>query len=831
LEASFSGLLRALRSRARLSQEELAERSGLSVQAVGSLERGSRRAPYKRTVESLAGALGADEWELEALLSSAARARRRDKGVVLPAAFERASDLPAQVTSFVGRESAVAEILALLEQRRLVTVTGIGGVGKTRLAIVAGSRALGRYEDGARFVDLSSLTGSNEVVQKFAFALAMTVTSADVLASLVAELRPRQLLVVIDNCEHVLEAVAGTIAAVLQSCQGIDFIATSRQRLSLSGECVYRLDPLEAPAAVELFAHRAWDGDRNFKVTDANASTIADICRNLDGIPLAIEIAAARLASLGLAELQAKVCSGKTALSSGLRDNIARHETLTATMRWSYDLLDERERAVFRRLSVFAGSCSVEAARAVCAGAPVEIADIDDVLSALVDKSLLSADFQAVERRFRLLETTREYGFGMLSGCGEAVVAVERHARWVESFSQDARNPAIRADYPEWTARVAREYDNVSAALYRAIESDRDVAVAASILSNLEWYWGTIWRWSESTRLANAILARLDVDRYPEIAARLLLAKSQGLIGLERRSVVQKAIDLFSVARNDAERASSYLNLAYTCEMLGEPEEMLRAASLAWTFTIKAGIDPGAGAIGVLYFRAQALEIAGLRREARRSFNEALTLCRSTGRTFYEEACLYNLATLDAVDGHVDEALASFENLFANPNTTASAKWVYTRVAGCHILKGEVISAAAAARAALLVPEELPLGDLCALERAAHVASLSGNVSWANRMLRYVQGRFDAYGCKRNMLDLVCYQKLEALLNGASAERVIFVNGPRTRVDDRSAIPEALDLLDGMLDEVDASTSDPVRRVREGDALSPAPATRFRPGR
>jgi predicted ATPase/DNA-binding XRE family transcriptional regulator len=808
LETSFSGLLRALRSRARLSQEELAERSGLSVQAVGSLERGSRRAPYKRTVESLAAALGADEWELEALLSSAARARRRYKGVVLPAAFERASDLPAQVTSFVGREAAVAEILAALKQRRLVTVTGIGGVGKTRLAIVAGSRALSRYEDGARFVDLSSLTGPNEVIQKFAFALAMTATSEDALATLIAELRARQLLIVVDNCEHVLEPVARVIAAVLQSCQGVDLIATSRQRLSLSGECVYRLEPLEMPAAVELFSDRAFDGDRNFKITDTNASTIADICRDLDGIPLAIEIAAARLASLGLASLQANVRNGKTALSSGLRDNIARHQTLTATMRWSYDLLDDRERAVLRRLSVFAGGCCSEAARAVCAGSPVEIDDVDDVLSALVDKSLLSADFQAAERRFRLLETTREYGLRMLGACGEEAAAVDRHARWVESFSRDAHNPAILTDYAERTARVAREYDNVSAAIYRAIESERNVAVAASILGNLEWYWGTIWRWSESTRLADAILARLDIDRYPDIAARLLLAKSKGLIGLERRSVVQKAIGLFSMTHNDAERASSYVNLAYTCEMLGEPEEMLRAAGLAWTFTIKAGIDPSAGAIGVLYFRAQALEIAGLRQEARRSFKEALALCRSTGRTFYEEACLYNLATLDAVDGRIDEALASFENLFTKPNATASAKWVYTRVAGCHILRGDVISAAFAARAALLAPEELPLGDLCALERTAHIAAFNGDLPWPSRMVRYVEARFDEYGCKRNMLDLLCYQKLEALLHGATAERATFVNGPQTPGNDRLAIREALAVLDRMLSEVDDASAE-----------------------
>jgi predicted ATPase/DNA-binding XRE family transcriptional regulator len=797
-----------LRSRARLSQEELAERSGLSVQAVGSLERGSRRAPYKRTVESLAVALGADEWELAALLSSAARARRRDKGVVLPAAFERASDLPAQATSFVGREPAVAEILALLERRRLVTVTGIGGVGKTRLAIIAGSRALGRYEDGARFVDLSALAGPTEVIQKFAFALAMTATSEDALATLVGELRARQLLIVVDNCEHVLESVAGVIAAVLQSCQGVCFIATSRQRLSLSGECVYRLEPLETQDAVELFVHRARDGDRNFKITDTNASTVADICRDLDGIPLAIEIAAARLASLGLASLQAKVGSSRTSLSSGLRNRIARHETLTATMRWSYDLLDDRERTVLRRLSVFAGSCGLEAARAVCVGTPVDIDDVDDLLAALVDKSLLSADHQAQERRFRLLETTRAYGFEMLRACGEEAAVVERHARWVESFSQDARNPAIRADYAERTMRIAREYDNVSAALYRTIESERDVAVAASILGNLEWYWGTIWRWSESTRLADAILARLAIDRYPEIAARLLLAKSKGLIGLERRSVVQKAIDLFSLTHNDAERALSYVNLAYTCEMLGEAEEMLRAAGLAWAFTIRAGIDPSAGSIGILYFRAQALEIAGLRPEARRSFEEALALCRSTGRTFYEEACLYNLATLDAVDGRIDGALASFENLFANPNSTASAKWVYTRVAGCHVLRGDLISAAAAARAALLVPEELPLGDLCALERAAHVAALNGDLPWADRMLCYVQSRFDAYGCKRNMLDLVCYRELKALLHGAIAKRASFANGPQTPVDDRSGIREALALLDGMLSDV-GSTSGP----------------------
>jgi predicted ATPase/DNA-binding XRE family transcriptional regulator len=808
VETSFSELLRALRSRARLSQEDLAERSGLSVQAVGSLERGSRRAPYKRTVESLAGALGADEWELEALLRSAARARRRDKGAVLPAAFEHASNLPAQATSFVGRDAAVTEVLALLERRRLVTITGIGGVGKTRLAIVSGSLALSRYEDGARFVDLSSVADPKDVAYRFVSALAMTATSQDLVATIVAELKARQLLIVADNCEHVLEPVAGLIDAILASCQGIDVIATGRQRLSLLGECVYRLEPLEVRDAVELFAHRASDGDRAFEVTARNASTVAAICRDLDGIPLAIEIAAARLASLGLASLQAKVRGGRTALSSGLRNNVPRHETLTATLRWSYQLLDDREQAVLRRLAVFAGGCCAEAARAVCVGTPVEVGHVDDVLPALVDKSLVSVDREVPERRFRLLATTREYALSMLRSCGEETAAIDRHAHWLESFSQEVRDPRIMTDHVEWTARVAREYDNVSAAISRAIESNRNVGVAASILGNLGWFWGTIWRWGESTELADILLARLDVDRHPEIAARLLVAKSKGLIGLERRSVVQKAIDLFSMTRNDAELAACYLHLAYALEMLGQPEQMLSATGWAWTFTLKAAIDPNAGAIGVLYFRAQALAIGGRLEEARRSFEEALALCRSSGRTFYEEACLYHLATLDAVDGRIDQALASFEDLFAKPNSTASAKWVYTRLSGCHILKGDIVSAASAARAALLVPEELPLGNLCALERTAHVAGLNGDVMWANRMLRYVAHRFDEFGCKRNMLDLVCYENLRALLSGASRERAAFVDGLPS---DTSAIREGLAVLDDILKDFD----------RAGQRLSP----------
>jgi predicted ATPase/transcriptional regulator with XRE-family HTH domain len=806
LEASFSGLLRGLRNRARLSQEELAERSGLSVQAVGSLERGSRRAPYKRTVESLASALGADEWELEALLRSAARARRHDKGVVVPAAFEHASNLPSQRTSLVGREPAVTEIVALLHERRLVTITGIGGVGKTRLAIAGGTRALDRYEDGARFVDLSSVADPKEVIYKFASDLAMTATSQDLLAALVAELKARQLLIVVDNCEHVLETAAGIIVGILESCRGVDVIATGRERLSLMGEGVYRLQPLDVPPAVELFSHRASDADRDFRVTDANASTIAEICRDLDGIPLAIEIAAARLASLGLASLRAKVSDGKTALSSGLRHTIARHETLTATMNWSYQLLDPRERAVLRRLSVFVGGCCSEAARAVCAEPPVEIDDVDGIVSALVDKSLVSVDDEGAERRFRLLETTREYGLAMLRGCGEEAAAVDRHARWLESFSRDTRNPHIMTHYAQWPARVAREYDNVSAAIYRTIESNRDVTTAASILGNLRWYWGATWRLRESTRLADVMLARLDTDRYPEIAARLLLAKSQGLIGRERYSVIQKATDLFSTTRNDAELVSCYANLAYTLSMLGEPEKMLRAAGWAWTFMVKAGIDPDVGSISVLYYRALASEIAGSREAARRLFQEALERCSRPGtalygRAFHKEACLYNLAALDAADGHVDRALATFEEFFAKPDSTASPKWMYIQVAGCHILKGDAASAASAARAALLSPEELPLPDLSALERAAHVAALVGNVTWAARMSSYVDRRLDEHGCKRNMLDLVCHEKLEELLKHARSEPTAFMSSWEPPHDEQSAISEALTTLDGILKE------------------------------
>jgi predicted ATPase/transcriptional regulator with XRE-family HTH domain len=800
MEASFSEILRALRGRARLSQEELAERSGLSVQAVGSLERGSRRAPYRRTIESLASALGADMWELDGLLKAAARARRRDKGAVLPAAFERTSNLPSQITSFVGRDPAVMELVALLDRRRLVTVTGIGGVGKTRLAVVAGSHALERYEDGARFVDLSSLADPSDVTQRFLSALAITATSADVVATLVAELRTRQLLLVVDNCEHVLEPAAGLIATILSSCPGVDILATSRHRLSLTGECVYRLEPLDTASAVDLFAQRACDADRNFTIADANRPRIAAICCDLDGIPLAIEIAAARIASLDLDSLQAKVRNGRTEISGGFRDIAERHETLTATLRWSYELLNDRERAVLRRLSVFAGGCCADAARAVCTGSSVKIDEVDDALSALVDTSLVSVESEPAGRRFRLLETTREYCLAILRACGEETTAVDRHTRWVESFSRDARNPSIFSDHADRIARVAREYDNVTTAIHRAIETDRDVPLAASIFGNLDWYWGPIWRWEESTQLADALLGRLDSDRDPEIAARLLLAKSRGLIGIERLRVVQKATELFSATHNDAALSSCYQNLAYTFEMLGESAKMLSAIGWAWTFTMRAGIDASAGAIAVLYFRAQAMEIAGRRREARKLFAEALTLCKSTERTFYQEPCLYNLASLDAADGQIDSALATFEQLFSMPTATVSAKWVYTRIAGCHILKNDVVAAALAVQAALLVPEELSLGNLCALERAAHVAALSGNVLWAGRAFRYVESRFHEYGCKRNMLDLVCYENLQMLLYDESADTSSIGSwqGPH---DDRSAIDEAFTVLDAILNE------------------------------
>ena len=358
-------------------------------------------------------------------------AQARDRRASVSDATSAAiNNLPQQLTSLIGREADLAEIKARLSSHRLVTLTGSGGVGKTRLSIEAGRSLLDHYPDGVWLAELAPLKDAQLVTSIVGDVLGVSLSaSAGALDTLVSALRTKHLLLIIDNCEHVIGEAARVAEALMRGCPRLSILASSRERLAIAGESIIRVPSLPAPqpsegltaadardyGAVRLFVERANALGCGFALSDANAGTVASICRRLDGIPLAIELAAARGGVLGISEVAARLDDRFNLLSGGHRTALPRHQTLLATLDWSHHLLPEPERVVLRRLAIFAGAFTLTAASTVAASGKIASADVVDGVANLVAKSLVRVDAGTGPTQYRLLETTRAYALEKLS--------------------------------------------------------------------------------------------------------------------------------------------------------------------------------------------------------------------------------------------------------------------------------------------------------------------------------------------------------------------------------------------------------------------------------
>jgi predicted ATPase len=389
------------------------------------------------------------------------------------------SNLPVQLTTFIGRDRLLDEVATVLDEARVVTLTGVGGVGKSRLAVQVAADVIPRYRDGAWLVELAPVTDADAVLEVVATTLGITQRQGQSLASSVADfLRSKRLVLVIDNCEHLLDAAARFIDETLRACPHVSVIATSREGLGVAGERMMVVPSLELPPAgndtvegsvpseaVRLFVERANEASAGFSVTDDNRDSISRLCRRLDGIPLAIELAAARVRSLTPTELATRLDARFRLLAGGPRTAVERHQTLRRAIDWSYDLLSETEKIVLNRLAVFAGSFTLDAAEAVIVDDTVDPVDVVDYLGHLVDKSLLVAEHSGRVTRYRLLETIRQYAEERLEDAGGAAWCRQRHAEYYASFAALARRGLRGPDEVEWTARAEAELDNLRTAL------------------------------------------------------------------------------------------------------------------------------------------------------------------------------------------------------------------------------------------------------------------------------------------------------------------------------------------------------------------------------
>jgi len=461
----------------------------------------------------------------------------------LPSEFARLNsldtlpnNLPVQVTSFRGREKDLEDLKAQLAEHRLITLLGAGGVGKTRLAAQLGAEVLDRFRDGVWIADLATVNDAGLVSSVVARTLGVSQAQVRMVdESLTQSLKRKQLLLVLDNCEHVLEAAAAVADSIHRHCPEVRILTTTRQALGVSGEKVLRLASLAVPekvadleatealgfGAVALFADRASLVDQSFRLGDDNASSVCDICRRLDGIPLAIELAAARVKVMSIPTIAQRLDERFKILTGGSRTALPRQKTLSALFDWSYDLLSAPERALFNRAAIFAGSFTLDAATSVCAGGGIDQSDVLDLLVSLADKSLVAVDTSGGHESYRMLESTRQYALEKLTASGERESLARRHAEYFRDVAQKAEKSFGSVPLSDWLKRVEPEVENFRAAMDWALVKDQDVALGGSVAAALEMFWWHGGVEAEGFRWIDTAFHKIDESEHPEVAAEL----------------------------------------------------------------------------------------------------------------------------------------------------------------------------------------------------------------------------------------------------------------------------------------------------------------------
>jgi len=487
-------------------------------------------------------------------------------------------NLPTQLTSFIGRVGEQKTVQALIEKHRVVTLVGAGGCGKTRLAIQVGAAELENFPDGVRFVDLAPLSGTGLVVDAIATALgAKTEAGLSAINAVVRALEGTQTLIILDNCEHLLAECAEAVSALLRAGGDVRVLATSREPLGLAGEMMWRVPPLSLPdgerspdevvkcEAVQLFVDRATAARAEFSLTSSNTAAVVEICRILEGLPLAIELAAARAKTLTPQDIRSRL-SDRFRLLTGGR---GRHQTLRSTIDWSYDLLPENERALFRRLSVFAGGFDLQAMEAICG-------DSLDTIEHLVDKSLVVVEQLSDERlRYRLLETLRHYAAERVVEAGEEEDARERHFTYYLDVAERTYARRIE-DEAASLALLDADHDDFRAALRWARARPRDLLRLASALG---WFWHLRSYYREGRAWLEEALNVNANDRSPDMARALwalsMILSWSGDAGA--RQLADRSLELWQENSEPLELALALESIGYSQFMAGEYADALRS--------------------------------------------------------------------------------------------------------------------------------------------------------------------------------------------------------------------------------------------------------------
>lgn len=685
-------------------------------------------------------------------------------------------NIPAVLTSFIGRKLEMAEVKQLLATSRLVTLTGAAGCGKTRLALRIAAEVSGQYADGVHWVELAPLVDAGLVSHAVAKAVNIAQQPDRPLPDVLrAFLRSKQVLLVLDNCEHLLSACA-QLAESLLALPGVTILATSREALGVSGELRYPVSPMALPPAnlpveelaqfdaIELFVERARATIPHFELTAENAAEVTAICRHLDGIPLAIELASARTNVLTVAQIAARLDDRFVLLATAPHLTHSRHRTLRAAIEWSHDLLLIPEQVMLRRLSVFVAGWSLPAAEVVCAGGDVEHGQVLELLSSLVNKSLVVAEtLSRPQARYHLLETIREFGLEEMSKAGETRLLRDRHLELFVSQAEEIE-PKLRGPYHQlWMNWLEGELDNLRAALGWSLESGRvDAGLRlANAISEFWWFHGY-------QREGRAWFERLlseatdDVPVQLRAAANSIVTHFSWQMSDHAASIAQAEAAIAMAEQLGIEgmfiRAFSLVSLANNLRATGEYEAAFEVGQQAILLARELG-----------YGLAEPLAIQGVNAMAlgktelgRRLLDEAISLTREQGNTHRLAGTLKTYADLARSEGAYAEARSLYEqslSIYRELNATSDAAGVLCSLAHTHIQLGEI------ERAHALLNESLALHRAGGNERGMAECLLGFGA------LAMVSG-FAGHAVR--LLTVAVTWAAESILNSYPGERLVY---------------------------------------------------------
>lgn len=613
------------------------------------------------------------EHKLKDLLTPIRLYQLIDKGLKtdfprLMTAAEAASNLPAQLSSFIGREELTEEVVSAVRANRFVTLTGFGGVGKTRLSIRAGSELLGSFRHGVWFIELASLDSQSQIIRKVAAVLNIKEDGeSDLMAAVTSAIRDKEMLLIFDNCEHLLGECSGVIERILRSAGSVKALATSRESFNIHGELSFKVPPLELPGSgdsssilknesVKLFVERARGLNSSFRLKENQAETVAGICSRLEGIPLAIELAAVKTSSMPLEKILEKLSQRLRLLTGGKRSALLRHQTISDMIDWSYALMSEKEKTLFTRLSAFENGWTLEAAERICSFNGIDEYEMLDILSALIDKSMITAGGGRNENRYSMLETLKEYARSKISEQEEFDTSsrlLDFCAELIEHKSHDTEFVSL--------SDLEEEYENIRKAIAWSLKHDKKKNICMA--RALEWFWDASGMFNEAYRVLSDSINTYE-NKNDEYFGTAILSMSQFCLNLSRMEEAldhcQTALEIFK-SLGISERICESLILIGMCQLQSGDIE---AAKKSMTKSLELS-----DATGDENLRGDALANlstcdlkSGNLNAARENYLRAEAVFKKIGKTRPLQRVLLNLGAVELYSGRYDEAIAKYED-------------------------------------------------------------------------------------------------------------------------------------------------------------------------